>query len=240
MAKVIGSSYVIILFCSLVIGIIYNLEQWKTTSNHSSQELLLVAALSAAGGGFGGGGGFSSGRNAKNHTNKKTNTKTRKKRSGLAEMTTTIKENKKKDKSIISTGSLKSPRIQQPQLDKWGLPFATLEDIFPILSGDTKLDPIDSSKDHYKLSEIQDCLKDHVDLGDTSSNFDDMGFAKVPNEDGTIMRIRLLHRSPPVLSLDHFLTAGECRDIRSVAADADEASTSAYRVDSATFTGMFY
>jgi len=238
MAKVIGgSNNSIILFCSLIIGIIYNLDRWKTTSKYSTQGVLLVGAFSAPGGGFGGGGGgFSSGKNTKKNTNRKAKTNTRKKRSGLAEMTNTIKENKKKDKSI-STGSLKSPHIQQPQLDKWGLPFTTLEDIFPILSEDTELDPIDSSKDHYKLSEIQDSLKDHVDLGDMSSNFDEMGFAKVSNVDGTIPRLRLLHQSPPVLSLGNFLTEGECRDTRSVATNADKASTIAYRVDSTTFTG---
>jgi prolyl 4-hydroxylase len=236
-----SNNNIILLF--LVAGVvILSLDQWKTENESSSFPAVgvLVAAFAAAGGGggFGGsgskgaGGGFSSVGKTKNKntSNKKANkNNTKKKRSGLAEMTTTTTTTKSNTKG---------------ELDKWGLPPTTLEDIFPPLPGDTKLDPIDSSKDHYTLSEIQDSLKDHVDLGDITRYFDDMGFAKIPNDDGTIMRLRLLHQSPPVLSLDHFLTEDECRDIRSVAttadADADDeasSSTIAHRVDSATFQG---
>jgi len=213
-----SNNNIILLF--LVAGVvILSLDQWKTENESSSFPAVgvLVAAFAAAGGGggFGGscskgaGGGFSSVGKTKNKntSNKKANkNNTKKKRSGLAEMTTTTTTTKSNTKG---------------ELDKWGLPPTTLEDIFPPLPGDTKLDPIDSSKDHYTLSEIQDSLKDHVDLGDITRYFDDMGFAKIPNDDGTIMRLRLLHQSPPVLSLDHFLTEDECRDIRSVATTAD-------------------
>ena len=242
-----SNSNIILLF--LVAGIvILSLDQWKTKNESSSFPAVgvLVAAFAAGGGGggFGGGGkaaggGFSSTGKTKNKStcDKKANKNTRKKRSGFAEMTTTAT-------TTTTTTTKSNTKGEQQHLDKWGLPPTTLEDIFPPLPGDTKLDPIDSSKDHYTLSEIKDNLKDHVDLGDLTRYFDDMGFAKIPNGDGTIMRLRLLHQSPPVLSLDHFLTEDECRDIRSVAttadaADDDEASSStiAHRVDSATFQG---
>jgi prolyl 4-hydroxylase len=89
-------------------------------------------------------------------------------------------------------------------LDKWGLPPPTLDDIFPPLPIDTKLVP--AKADHpYDLDEIHAALQDYIDL-DLSRAWE------VCNG-----RITLVYESPPVLVIDDFLTADECREIQQVA-----------------------
>jgi len=260
-----NSNNSILNFLIVVAAVVVTVENWNTINESSSSSfpaVVLVEAFAASGGGFGGGGGgFGSGAKTKtktsnkNKNNNNNNNKKAKKRQNLAEMTTTTttdnnnnnnNNNNKNDNKNESLHTSSTAAPEQPKLDKWGLPIATLEDIFPPPLPGTKLDPVDSSKDHYTLSEIQECLKDHVDLGDLTRFFDDQGFAKIPNDDdgGTTMRLRLLHRSPPVLTLDHFLTADECRDIRAVAETETETKTktktttaTTHRVDSATFRG---
>lgn len=203
-----------------------NLKKWNIESSLSPPPFTVEAFAAKRGGGFGGG-GFGANPSTKN---KKKANKKRKRQENLAGMMeTTTTENKTDGEKE----SLASAATKQPKLDKWGLPVATLEDIFPQLPASTILDPVDASKDHYSLSEIQECIQDHVDLGDLDRIFDDQGVAKMPNQDGSSMRLRLLHRSPPVLTLENFLTEDECRDIREVA----ETETSTHRVGSATFQG---
>ncbi|KAG7364233.1 procollagen-proline dioxygenase [Nitzschia inconspicua] len=135
---------------------------------------------------------------------------------------------------IPSTKTPSSPTTSdggQPKLDKWGLPVATLDDIFPPLPPGTELIPIDLSKDSYSLSEIQRCLADHISI-DLSRFFDESANGKIPNQDGSTMKIRLLHQSPPVLAVENFLTEAECQEIQS-----QSTSTRAHQVDSATFRG---
>ena len=219
-----------ILIFLVAIAIVVNPDQWSKTIKKNPSSCSAVFVEGFAAGGFGGGGfGSTSSAKTKKNSNKKVNKKKKKQRS-LVEITETATTTTQKNDG---NGNASSLETKQPELDKWGLPVATLEDIFPPLPAPTKLDPIDSSKDHYDLSEIQDCLKDHVDLEDLTHIFDNQGFAKISNEDGSIMRLRLLHRSPPVLTLDNFLTENECRDVQKVA--KSEAST--HRVDSATFKG---
>lgn len=213
--KCISNSHIFVFL--LVVALALKLEQWREVveTNNAHSGALFVDAF-AAGGGFGGG-GFG----AKTNIKKASNNKQKKKRQSLSQLNEPTK-----------TTTKPSTEAKGPKLDKWGLPPTTLEDIFPPLPDSTELEPVDSSKE-YDVSEIQECLKDHVDLGDLTSVFDDRGIAKIPNKDGSAMRLRLLHRSPPVLSLDNFLTEEECSEIKLVAQE----ETSAHRVDSATFTG---
>lgn len=217
------SNKLILLFLAAV-AVVTNLPKWNSLilDSCSSPSLLWVEAFAAKGGGGFGGGGFGA-------TPKAKNKKTKKKNKNLADMIeTAVTQTESSDKST-------SPEERnQPKLDKWGLPVATLDDIFPPLPESTELEPIDALKGHYMLSEIKECIKNHVDLGDLDLIFDDQGVAKVPNHDGSTMSLRLLHRSPPVLSLDNFLTADECNEIRKVAEEKEELT---HRVGSATFQG---
>ena len=109
-------------------------------------------------------------------------------------------------------------------LDKWGLPVPTLGDLFPAMAPDTELLAADTFS-ATSLTEIQRCLENHIDL-QLDRFFDENG--KEKNEGP--MQIKLLHKSPPVLTIDNFLTESDCHDLKNATEDA-------HKVDSATFTG---
>jgi prolyl 4-hydroxylase len=160
----------------------------------------------------GGGGGFGSASSSpQKRGNKPTNSgkKAQKRKSALQEISS-VKE---------------KPKI----LDKWGLPSPTLEDIFPPLPSDTELIP--ATKDQYNLSEIQDALKAHLKLD--LSRFDSQGIEKASANNGLPMKLNLLHVSPPVLSIENFFTASDCREIQNVLVENAEKKT--VEVDSKTF-----
>lgn len=115
-----------------------------------------------------------------------------------------------------------------PKVDKWGLPVATEEDLFPLMPPGTTMDSVDPFKE-YTVSEIQNFLKDHIDLK-LDRFFDDGGEGKILVDGHPSMKVRLLHEDPPVLAIDNFLTAEECLQIK-------EAIKTAKKVDSATFEG---
>jgi prolyl 4-hydroxylase len=115
-----------------------------------------------------------------------------------------------------------------PKLDKWGLPVATIEDLFPPMGLDIELIPVDPSVP-TPLEEIEDCLKDHLDL--QLGRFFDSGGTEIKVESNRDpMKLQLLHKSPPVLRIDNFFTPEDCQSMKS-------ATSSAYEVGSATFTG---
>jgi prolyl 4-hydroxylase len=178
-----------------------------------SSIVVVTTALTTLNGGFGA-------RNRKSNSKGKID-----KRNGFDQ-----KENNKKKKNLLLVAPKENEALLPPKLDKWGLPVATLDDIFPPLPPDTELIPANSSRD-YSLSEIQNSLKDHIDLN-LSRFFHDDAYAKIPNDDGTVMKIRLLHQSPPVLVIDHFMTTAECQELQQLSTSAR-----AYQVDSATFQG---
>jgi prolyl 4-hydroxylase len=133
--------------------------------------------------------------------------------------------------SEISTSSLPTKSTEAkdsgPQLDKWGLPVATVDDLFPPMPPGTELIPIDTSK-KYSLTDIQSRLKEYIDLG-LDRYFDDGGTEK-DSKGREPMQLRLLHQSPPVLAIDNFLTQEECANIK-------DTVDGAYQVNSATFPG---
>eukprot|EP00980_Cylindrotheca_fusiformis_P003100 scaffold720_cov114-Cylindrotheca_fusiformis.AAC.8 len=117
------------------------------------------------------------------------------------------------------------------QLDKWGLPIQTkeevLEQLFPPMAEGTELIPVDASSE-YSLADIQSFLKGYIDLK-LESHFDMNGVEKA--SDGRLpMRLRLMHQSPPVLAIDNFLASDECKEVKS-------AISSGHKVSSATFAG---
>lgn len=103
-----------------------------------------------------------------------------------------------------------------PKLDKWGLPPPTEEDIFPSLDSSVELRPADALKEYTTL-EIASLLSNHIDL-----QFDKLDDAA---------RVTVLHESPPVLSIDNFLSENECQELLDL-----QDSDSPTQVDSATFT----
>lgn len=121
-----------------------------------------------------------------------------------------------------------------PLLDKWGLPPPTVEDIFPRLPANTELNP--ATKSNHTLTEIQRCLRDCLDL-QLHKSFDEQGteilsplqqqLKQIP------MQLNLMHESPPVLRIDHFLSPDECQQIQNLALSSNEC----VMVESKTFPG---
>lgn len=143
------------------------------------------------------------------------------------------KSKKKKGKQrALSELAPPSPRpAEKPKekLDKWGLPVITEEDLFPQMSEGTELIPIEAEK-AYTLPEIQDCLKEHLDLN-LERCFDQNGVEKVPNDPQNPMKLKLLHQSPPVLAIENFFSKEDCKQIKTATKFAHEVG------QSATFSG---
>lgn len=115
-----------------------------------------------------------------------------------------------------------------PVLDKWGLPPPTEHDIFPPLPANTELRP--ATKSNYTLKEIQECLNDYyLDL-QLHKTFDEQGIEMRSASNRSPMRLKLLHESPPVLRIDHFLSSEECQQILNV-------TNACVMVESKTFPG---
>lgn len=156
---------------------------------------------------------------------------------GVSKTTASTKETKKKKKGGLS---IDTPGDAAPALDKWGLPPPTLHDIFPPLPNSTELIPVATYK-VYALAEIQEALRGYIPL-DLSRHFGDdavkMGDGVVATGERGVepMKLRLVHLSPPVLTIDNFLTAQECLDIERCVTDDAAAADAPVQVSSATFS----
>lgn len=135
---------------------------------------------------------------------------------------------KKKNAGLSEMVQLPPPaqeiKKDEPKLDKWGLPVASLSDLFPPLPPHTDLVPADTQA-APSLTEIQQLLENHSDLR-LEKFFDENCTEK---SDGD-MQIKLLHKSPPVLAIENFFTDSDCEDMK-------KATQSGHEVDSVTFTG---
>jgi prolyl 4-hydroxylase len=152
-----------------------------------------------------------------------------------------------KDSTTTTATKGDNPSNQQPQLqptdatsvplDKWGLPPPTLEDIFPLLSSETVLVPVDPTI-HYTVNDTRTYLKEyypknihwkHVTM--TGMSDQDMNDATDGTTTATTtfdhpnkMTLRWAHLSPPVFMVDHFLTAEECHDVQRIVTDRETGS----------------
>ena len=176
-------------------------------------ERVVPAFAAPSGGGFGGGssGGFA----------KKTSKK--------------AKGKKQNPRGLISEVDVSKPLTSKPKqenddhgdgdakLDKWGLPIPTVEDIFPPMPPGTELIPVNSAKEDISLSDIKDAMKDHIELDNLYTRFDETGVEKNPPLPGRkSMKLRLLHRSPPVLAVENFFTKEECENVKRIALEAEK------------------
>jgi prolyl 4-hydroxylase len=91
------------------------------------------------------------------------------------------------------------------------------------------------------LREIQDAARQCVPLSlDRFFDADGVEARAALRDDRPPMKLRLLHVSPPVLSIDHFFTPDECASMKQLAAavpDDNPAGIGPVRVDSRTFAG---
>jgi prolyl 4-hydroxylase len=183
-----------------------------------------TAPLAFAQGGGGGGGGFGSS-NAKKTRSKPNNNNKRRKRAG------TLSELEKRS-------PVTEKKEEQPLLDKWGLPPPTEEDLFPPMPPGTEL--ISASQEGpTSLQDIKAALKDHttiIALNLLEESFDSTRVEKSPTPGNAPMKLNLLHKSPPVLSIDNFFTMEECEDCKKVVTTKKD--DAAFQVGSATFSPL--
>jgi len=197
---------------------------------------VLVQAAAPSSGGFGkggGGGGFS----AKSKPDKRAKGKNSKRPSILSEVQIQNK-NSDNQNGNGATG---------PILDKWGLPPPTEDDIFPPMPPGTELIPVNNEKEDITLSDIQDALRDHIQLKALETRFNHDCTEKQPKAGRDPMKLHLLHRSPPILAIDNFFTTEECEHVKTIALEAEEQNSqrqinpnkkTPVQVQSATFSAL--
>jgi len=170
---------------------------------------------SGSGGGFGGGGSSA--------PSKKKSAKKRK-RSDMESLLATSQEEK------ISKAAEANA---EPQLDRFGLPIAT-EFVFPPLPSNTELIAVQEDET-ITMADIRTAMKDHVQFN--FDMFDDEDCVeKNPARGASPMKLRLLHRSPPVLAIDNFFTDEECDEYVGLSSQDDTSGDGALKVDSKTFS----
>lgn len=177
------------------------------------------------------GGGFGSSSTKKNTTKKKD----KKKRGGL------ILEDfqQSRDERKVSIGQ------QEPELDRFGLPIRTAENFFPPLSQDVEIIGMDHQD--TTLSIIREAMVKHVPLN--YDLFDDNAVEKMVYRTGNNekpWKLKLLHKSPPVLEIENFFTAQECQEYIDIASATEKksgkhetnSSLSPLQVSSKTFSTL--
>ncbi|KAL7465438.1 hypothetical protein ACHAXS_005752 [Conticribra weissflogii] len=227
-----------------------------TPFHQSRSHRLGLPACFAAGGG-GGGGGFG--------TKKKTSTSPKKhNNNNNNNNNNNTKKNKIKSKSKYNGGlfsddilgssnpsSSSHPEIaaavDAPPLDRFGLPLPTIDDVFPPLSPDIPRVPVQMKRSRYEFDrdEVAEAMKHH--LGVDLNVFDDRGYSlhvERPRDDGDDdtplkpWKLNLLHKDPPVFSIENFFTPRECESYKSLALDDDKhdfSQHSAVKIASPTF-----
>ena len=175
------------------------------------------------------------------------------------------KKSKKKRRGLINDDDFKpaSPTIQKEpevQLDRFGLPIRTAENFFPPLPPDAKILGYKSQEGQSTstLDDVKRAMEKHIqlnyDIFDESAvekKNDASSSASVLASDNTSTstsarkpwKVKLLHKSPPVLEIQNFFTPQECAEYRSISEeeskpDSDSGSGSPLRVNSATFSSL--
>eukprot|EP00978_Attheya_sp_CCMP212_P004582 scaffold10016_cov54-Attheya_sp.AAC.4 len=132
------------------------------------------------------------------------------------------------------TISDKETKKQEPELDRFGLPVLTSENIFPPLPTETKLVPVQSNQTPSR-EDLKSILQDYLPL-DLETVFDEEGNGIIPNGDGSRWKLNLLHEDPPVLEIENFFTEEECQTCMDLALKSTEnEETGLMEVQSATF-----
>jgi prolyl 4-hydroxylase len=146
---------------------------------------------------------------------------------------------KPKKSAVAEVAELASSQSNRTSIDRWGLPLPTLDDIFPPMSQDTELIPVDPGR-KYSLVDIEKSLESHIQLD--LSQFDADGVEIAPPSTGrSPMKLHLVHQSPPVLVIENFFTRQECQQVIDIAKAPSAGHTRSgvpMEVQSATFSPL--
>jgi prolyl 4-hydroxylase len=206
--------FTILLGCLLVVGRVF-------ASPCGFYGPSLAPPLAFAAGGFGG-----------SSSTSKANSKTKrgKRNGGMAEV-------------VPVQPKQSTSKQSEPQLDRFGLPPPTSDDIFPRMPPETEL--IAATKENFSLQEVKDALKEQFSL--RLDHFDDNGVEIInspTDRDRAPMKLRLIHQSPPVLAIDNYLTPEQCLEVQEVvvpppsSAKQQQQQQEAVQVNSATFSPL--
>ena len=178
--------------------------------------LKLIGVEAFAGGGFGNS-------KAKVKANKK---RKNRKKGGLAseEFIKSSKETKK---------------AQEPKLDRFGLPIITAENLFPELPSEIEIEFV-SQDEETDLETIKKSVSDYLKLD--FNLFDENGIEKTFSDDQLPWKLRLLHKSPPVLAVENFFSESECETYtqftKAPEKKSEDDEDSPLKINSATFSTL--
>ncbi len=158
--------------------------------------------------GFAGGGGFG-GFGASKSASKGKKTK-KKRKGGLA--SEEFVQPSKLNKKDVSNDEVDE---QQPKLDRFGLPILTSENFFPQLGPEIEIESVSSKDEETSVGIIQKSMSDYIPLN--FNLFDENGVEKISigkdeEADRNPWKLKLLHKSPPVLAIENFFTDAECEE----------------------------
>jgi prolyl 4-hydroxylase len=142
---------------------------------------------------------------------------------------------KPKKSAVAEVAELASSQSNRTSIDRWGLPLPTLDDIFPLMSQDTELIPVDPGR-KYSLVDIEKSLESHIQLDLSRFDADGVEIAP-PTTQRSPMKLHLVHQSPPVLVIENFFTHEECQQVIDIAMAPSDGHTP-MEVRSATFSPL--
>lgn len=122
-----------------------------------------------------------------------------------------------------------SKLINEPRLDRFGLPIRTADNFFPPLPSDAVIVGCDSTKTTKDL--ITSCITKYLPL---NLDFFDDNCIEKKSDDFVCerWRLKLLHFSPPVIEIENFMTSKECEEYIHITQN----DGSSVKVNSATFS----
>ena len=148
----------------------------------------------------------------------------------------------------IKSNENEAQKQPEVELDRFGLPVRNAENFFSPLPEGTELKGYDAT--NTKLVDIEEAMVKHIQLN--YDIFDEGGVEKIDventnantNANGKPWKMRLLHKSPPVLEIQNFFTEEECAEYMSISDppdsdfNSDSQSQSPLMVNSATFSSL--
>ena len=171
---------------------------------------------------------------------------------GFGKSTAKPKKQKKRKGEFIAKELIQTEKqvgdarkADEPKLDRFGLPILTAENFFPPLAPGTDLEYV-SEKEQSNMDIIRQSMINHLtldlDLFDEKSGEEKM--ASSNNGDAKPWKMKLLHKNPPVLSIENFFTDAECEEYMALTKEHEESSStddnSPLKINSATFSTLAY
>lgn len=100
-----------------------------------------------------------------------------------------------------------------PQLDRFGLPLPTEDDIFPPLASDVLRIPA-TDRDEFKKEKVAEAIQHHI--GVNLDIFDENGQSIHEENGSSRWKLKLLHQDPPVFSIENFFSQADVEQYKSM------------------------